>query len=55
MRYNVKGWLEKNKDPLNDSAVSILKSSEENKLLREMWEDYTTQEEAADLAKRGVI
>jgi myosin heavy chain 6/7 len=25
VRYNVSAWLEKNKDPLNDTVVSILK------------------------------
>jgi myosin protein heavy chain len=26
VRYNVSAWLEKNKDPLNDTVVSILKA-----------------------------
>ncbi|CAJ0928963.1 unnamed protein product, partial [Mesorhabditis belari] len=53
VRYNVTNWLEKNKDPLNDSFVSILKHSNGNELLQVLWEDYTTQEEAANAAKDG--
>merc|ERR1711915_937590 len=30
--YNVTGWLEKNKDPLNDTVVELLKSGS-NKLI----------------------
>lgn len=45
--------MEKNKDPLNDSAVSILKSAQNNQLLLDIFEDYVTQEEAAELAKSG--
>lgn len=49
VRYNVTNWLEKNKDPLNDTLVGTMKNSE-NKLLIEVWKDYTTQEEV--LAKK---
>ena len=31
--YNVTGWLEKNKDSVNDSVVEIMKSTSECKLL----------------------
>lgn len=47
VRYNVTGWLEKNKDPLNDSAVGVLKASPENELLRTIWASYQTQEDQA--------
>lgn len=47
VRYNVMNWLEKNKDPLNDTVVSVMKGSKTNDLLVEIWQDYTTQEEAA--------
>uniref|UniRef100_A0A183I3C9 Myosin motor domain-containing protein n=1 Tax=Onchocerca flexuosa TaxID=387005 RepID=A0A183I3C9_9BILA len=47
VRYNVMNWLEKNKDPLNDTVVSVMKQSKANDLLVEIWKDYTTQEEAA--------
>ena len=51
MRYNVLNWLEKNKDPLNDTVVSVMKATTGNGLLNVIWEDYTTQEEAAQKAK----
>lgn len=50
VRYNVTNFLEKNKDPLNDTLVNIMKNSE-NKLLIEVWKDYTTQEEALAKSK----
>ncbi|KAH7722128.1 myosin heavy chainfast skeletal muscle [Aphelenchoides avenae] len=53
VRYNANNFLEKNKDPLNDSAVSVLKSSQGNQLMLDIWEDYITQEEAAEMAKAG--
>jgi myosin protein heavy chain len=45
VRYNVTNWLEKNKDPLNDTFVSVLKASKENALLNTVWADYVTQME----------
>jgi myosin heavy chain 6/7 len=53
VRYNVMKWLEKNKDPLNDTLVAVLKASPANALLNTVWADYTTQEEAAELQKSG--
>ncbi|KAI6228188.1 Myosin head [Aphelenchoides besseyi] len=53
VRYNVTNWLEKNKDPLNDTVVSVMKGANANPLLLEVWSDYTTQEEAAQKAKEG--
>uniref|UniRef100_A0A915EFF8 Myosin motor domain-containing protein n=1 Tax=Ditylenchus dipsaci TaxID=166011 RepID=A0A915EFF8_9BILA len=52
VRYNVTNWLEKNKDPLNDTLVQVMKQST-NKLLVEVWGDYTTQEEALAKTKAG--
>jgi len=40
--YNVTGWLEKNKDPVNDTVVDILKRAT-NKLLVFLWEDHPGQ------------
>jgi len=40
--YNVTGWLEKNKDPVNDTVVDVLKRSS-NKLLVLLWEDHPGQ------------
>jgi myosin heavy chain 6/7 len=53
VRYNCTNWLEKNKDPLNDTLVATLKASPANALMNEVWQDYTTQEEAAAKAKSG--
>merc|ERR1719438_547000 len=40
--YNVTGWLEKNKDPVNDTVVDILKRSS-NELLTVLWKDHPGQ------------
>lgn len=40
MPYNVTGWLEKNKDPLNESVVEQCRKSG-MKLLTELFEDAT--------------
>ncbi|KAK6025120.1 myosin head [Ostertagia ostertagi] len=54
VRYNATNFLEKNKDPLNDTAVALLKAhSTDCKLMLEIWADYQTQEEAAEAAKSG--
>lgn len=54
VRYNANNFLVKNKDPLNDSAVSVLKTSQGNEIMLNIWSDYVTQEEAAEMAKQGV-
>jgi len=41
--YNVTGWLEKNKDPVNDSVVEIFKSTSKCKLLVHLWRDHPGQ------------
>ena len=41
--YNVTGWLEKNKDPVNDSVVEILKSTSSVPLLVHLWRDHPGQ------------
>merc|ERR1719264_2220999 len=41
--YNVTGWLEKNKDPVNDSVVEIMKSNSSCTLLVLLWEDHPGQ------------
>ncbi|EYC06558.1 hypothetical protein Y032_0075g958 [Ancylostoma ceylanicum] len=54
VRYNATNFLEKNKDPLNDTAVALLKTHSHGcKLMLEIWADYQTQEEAAEAAKSG--
>merc|ERR1711899_164305 len=40
--YNVTGWLEKNKDPVNDTVVDILKKSSNN-LLVFLWREHPGQ------------
>merc|ERR1712048_823903 len=40
--YNVTGWLEKNKDPVNDTVVDVLKNSG-NALLVHLWRDHPGQ------------
>merc|ERR1719348_1828342 len=41
--YNVTGWLEKNKDPVNDSVVEIFKSTSSCPLLVHLWRDHPGQ------------
>ena len=40
--YNVTGWLEKNKDPVNDTVVDLMKKSS-NELLVLLWNDHPGQ------------
>jgi len=40
--YNVTAWLEKNKDPVNDTVVDVLKRSANN-LLVHLWKDHPGQ------------
>ena len=40
--YNVTGWLEKNKDPLNDTVVDILKNGS-NSLIQHIFADHPGQ------------
>jgi myosin heavy chain 6/7 len=41
--YNVTNWLEKNKDPVNDSVVEIFKSTSKITLLVHLWKDHPGQ------------
>merc|ERR1719191_1312202 len=54
--YNVTAWLEKNKDPVNDTVVDILKRSSNN-LLIFLWRDHPGQsappEEEKKKKKKG--
>merc|ERR1711935_1000640 len=45
--YNVTGWLEKNKDPVNDTVVDCLKRSGNN-LLVHLWRDHPGQSAPPD-------
>merc|ERR1712223_2072672 len=55
--YNVTGWLEKNKDPVNDTVVDCLKRAS-NELLVFLWRDHPGQsappeEEKGKKKKKG--
>merc|ERR1712180_469618 len=41
--YNVTGWLEKNKDPVNDTVVEVFKSTSSVALLVHLWRDHPGQ------------
>merc|ERR1712227_161803 len=43
VNYNVTGWLEKNKDPVNDTVVEVFKSTSKCPLLVLLWEDHPGQ------------
>merc|ERR1712061_290475 len=56
--YNVTGWLEKNKDPVNDTVVEGMKSTSTCELLVLLWEDHpgqptTTPKEEGKKKKKG--
>ena len=53
VQYNAKSWLEKNKDPLNDSVVAVLKDGPGMALLNAIWADYQTQEDEKAQELRG--
>merc|ERR1719187_2237532 len=41
--YNVTNWLEKNKDPVNDTVVEVFKSTSKCPLLVHLWRDHPGQ------------
>merc|ERR1719499_273562 len=43
VNYNVTNWLEKNKDPVNDTVVELFKSTSSCKLLVHLWRDHPGQ------------
>merc|ERR1719381_438843 len=43
VNYNVTNWLEKNKDPVNDTVVELFKSQSTDALLVLLWEDHPGQ------------
>merc|ERR1712212_903061 len=49
--YNVTGWLEKNKDPVNDTVVDVLKRSS-CELMRVLWADHPGQSAPPDEGKK---
>ncbi|XP_077414936.1 myosin heavy chain, fast skeletal muscle [Vanacampus margaritifer] len=48
--YNINGWLDKNKDPLNDSVVQLYQKSS-NKLLAMLYATHNAKEDSG--AKKG--
>ncbi|XP_060521427.1 myosin heavy chain, muscle isoform X46 [Cylas formicarius] len=50
--YNITGWLEKNKDPLNDTVVDLFKKGT-NKLVQEIFSDHPGQSGGADAGGKG--
>merc|ERR1712002_451726 len=47
VNYNVTGWLEKNKDPVNETVVELFKSTSSCQLLVHLWRDHPGQPTAA--------
>merc|ERR1719348_1675996 len=43
VNYNVTGWLEKNKDPVNETVVELFKSTSTCELLVHLWRDHPGQ------------
>merc|ERR1712087_236431 len=43
VNYNVTGWLEKNKHPVNETVVELFKSTSTCKLLVHLWRDHPGQ------------
>merc|ERR1711887_286084 len=43
VNYNVTNWLEKNKDPVNDTVVELFKSTSSVVLLVHLWRDHPGQ------------
>lgn len=41
--YNIAGWLDKNKDPLNETVVACFQKSS-NKLLANLYENYVSSD-----------
>jgi len=52
--YNVTGWLDKNRDPINDTVVDLLKKTSSCKLMNEIYADHPGQtKEEEDLPPPG--
>ncbi|XP_074537042.1 myosin-7B-like [Halichoeres trimaculatus] len=45
--YNITGWLDKNRDPLNETVVALFQKSS-NKLMAGLFENYISSEMAGD-------
>ena len=49
--YNIAGWLDKNKDPLNETVVACFKKSA-NKLLACLYENYVSSDSSMEKKKK---
>merc|ERR1719154_265424 len=47
VNYNVTNWLEKNKDPVNETVVELFKSTSKCELLVHLWRDHPGQPTSA--------
>ena len=47
VNYNVTNWLEKNKDPVNETVVELFKSTSTCELLKHLWRDHPGQPTSA--------
>merc|ERR1739844_416938 len=47
VNYNVTSWLEKNKDPVNETVVELFKSTSSSQLLVHLWRDHPGQPTSA--------
>jgi myosin heavy chain 6/7 len=50
--YNLTGWLEKNKDPMNDTVIDILKNGS-NQLVNHIFADHPGQSNIVDRDDKG--
>ncbi|XP_078025810.1 myosin-7-like [Epinephelus lanceolatus] len=50
--YNITGWLDKNRDPLNETVVALFQKSS-NKLMAGLFENYVSSEMACDPKAEG--
>ena len=50
--YNIGNWLEKNKDPMNNSVIDLLRKSS-NVLMNAIWADYKSPEEQQEEEKKS--
>ncbi|XP_067824765.1 myosin-7B-like [Heptranchias perlo] len=51
--YNLNGWLDKNKDPLNETMVELFQKSS-NELLAALYQDYVSTDTEQEHPKPGV-
>ena len=50
--YNIANWLNKNKDPMNNSVIELLRKSS-NQLMNTIWAEYKSPDEIAEEEKKN--